>query len=247
MAYITIRPSQRKIGWYDVFVGNIHRTRKATLKGAIGAGKMVLKANGLPLDDMKIIERISNPQKFKVQMSTGKTIIITANSKAQAERKVKAGLVGARVINEGRIKNPTYNIYDATGIRYLGKITAKDKSEATRWAKQKHKGYFGYVIEMKKTKNPQKFMINSSPTNKQVNKYLIKEEDRWLFLFQGKKIFVSDTTKAEAIKNARTYWVNRMPTKNPQKLRNPTESIKSGEWTPAHAVRIRKGKLEIMR
>lgn len=29
--------------------------------------------------------------------------------------------------------------------------------------------------------------------------------------------------------------------------KNPSELLKSGEWTPAHAVRIRKGKLEILR
>jgi hypothetical protein len=31
------------------------------------------------------------------------------------------------------------------------------------------------------------------------------------------------------------------------KLKNPSELLKAGEWTPAHAVRIRKGKLEILR
>jgi hypothetical protein len=30
-------------------------------------------------------------------------------------------------------------------------------------------------------------------------------------------------------------------------ISNPSELLKSGEWTPAHAVRIRKGKLEILR
>lgn len=28
---------------------------------------------------------------------------------------------------------------------------------------------------------------------------------------------------------------------------NPSELLRSGEWTPAHAIRIRKGKLEILR
>ena len=32
-----------------------------------------------------------------------------------------------------------------------------------------------------------------------------------------------------------------------KKQKNPSELLKSGEWTPAHAVRIRKGKLEILR
>lgn len=41
----------------------------------------------------------------------------------------------------------------------------------------------------------------------------------------------------------------REESKRLQKLRegNPSETIKSGEWTPAHAVRIRNGKLEILR
>lgn len=29
--------------------------------------------------------------------------------------------------------------------------------------------------------------------------------------------------------------------------KNPGETLKSGEWTPTHAVRIRNGKLEILR
>lgn len=47
----------------------------------------------------------------------------------------------------------------------------------------------------------------------------------------------SKRTKALALKDLRTH----------PRAKNPSELIKAGEWTPAHAVRIRNGKLEILR
>lgn len=42
---ITIAPSVRKAGRWDVFVGGFHRVTKSTLKGARGAAKKIATAN----------------------------------------------------------------------------------------------------------------------------------------------------------------------------------------------------------
>lgn len=67
----------------------------------------------------------------------------------------------------------------------------------------------------------------------------------------SKKHKVGDTlnegTRKYIVKGVQTIGKNKYLTYFEEKLSNPGETIKSGEWTPAHAVRIRNGKLEILR
>ena len=64
----------------------------------------------------------------------------------------------------------------------------------------------------------------------------------------GKKFQIIAASKEQALrmvgKAVPGATINSGKRKNPTQTR---EYLKAGEWTPAHAIRIRKGKLEIMR
>lgn len=60
---------------------------------------------------------------------------------------------------------------------------------------------------------------------------------------------VYEGSKEKAIKVMKRWKVGGYNAKIgiAMKNKNPSEILKSGEWTPAHAIRIKGGKLEILR
>jgi hypothetical protein len=171
------------------------------------------------------MSRISNPDKV-VAVGTSKhgkwtyyTIVIY---EAELTKDGRAIYKKSRVIAEYSSRNKTIELAkqyaDSHGIAFMPNVRHNDR-----------------VTNPKGKKNP---------TSRTRSIWVIiknKHTGWWQIINRRSRSIVHQTfTKKQA-----QDWIKNTKTLSPSK--NPSELLKSGQWTPAHAIRIRKGKLEILR